>query len=711
MSGFEKNTPYIYEINLQNSPQIKMVSTDSLLSEDSDNIISTQKAIKSYVDKEDFFDNTGSSIYIKDQSNHLTIANYNVNEYLENYIVPGLVSQPTIINNYTGNEITIGTCDCYIFYNNKIDKYTIPQQIFSLDINKTTYIYATVVNDVPQYLKTILPADIDYKTKIGISHCYNNTSNDIMIANYGIKSYSLTKDIQKLLYQKFRINWVNGSNLTCNLRKILISKGYYWLGLNEIILDNYDSTNVSFHSHYNNGSWVELTASDFDNQNYNQYGVGLTSILNSTKFSFYDVYRHITQTSEIDIVYGQAQYNTQSEAENAPLLSLLPPSILYGGLIYVFIGRIIYHKDSLTAESIINANYSKLNYQTITNHSLLANLDADDHIQYFKKIGRTNENLYVDGKVRIKTNTEGNTVDDAFKVKTPFTKNAISCLYPVTNDDVAVTLLGQATNISDIAMGLARSSSTGGWTFQNVFGGVLIETNGANLNILNKGGSYTKYDVVPSFNNVLLSVYDTGNYTVRIPNAYNNGISGTTHNLSIRDDGTLGLVTSLRRHKKEIEHANYEQIIYNSKVHTILRYELKNNEAIQETDENNNLMYDIDGNPIYKICSDSVAEPTLIAEEVEENFHNLCVYEDIANKDSYNTTLSNGEKIEKKPPQWKLCSVNYEGFIPCLIYVAQEQKKQLDINKNEISNLKIRVNLLENQLSNILSRISVLETL
>jgi len=692
-----------YGKNEFDSINVTKVNTYTTVAPTTNNELTNKLYVDNSVLAENIFDRSGTTITTHVPGDMIEINDIDI--YNQLYMVPGFIDQPLVVDDGSFG-INVTTCEAIVDDGTGFRaKFTIPEKTGLVMVGETiNFIVINYNAGVPEYQTITDGTTIDYATILPVAQVYYETGLNNKIFMYGLRSSDLIKRIQKWMIQNFFVKHTSGLVFGTTLRTLQISEGKVWFGVNEITIPAFTSATTSFHLHtYNGIAWAETITgnTDWDNQNYNPL-TGLTALSNDTKYTFFEIF--VTTNGEVDLVYGQAQYSNLAEASAAARVVFLPGEITNGRFGYIYIGRIVFHKNSTTSEARLSAFTQVVPMTAITDHGNLTGLTDDDHLQYVAITGRASETYTTPSTSKLRyggIGGEGNTTGTIMKVKTPSTTawNGMTVQYPGNNYD-ALALLGQTTGTSDIGMGASRDTTNGWWSFQNIVGCVIQEVAGNTYAMFSRNNSTATLGAqVTALSTLMAHSYDTGVYHSFFPQAYNDAVGGTNHALSIDNTGKIGLSTSLRAHKTDVTPLDYEKIVYGSIVRTIRRNKLINNTPI--TDENGNYIIDEDSDP----------EPCLIAEEVFVNAPELCVYEDTANKEFYRTKPD--IFITKKDSIWKPVGVNYVGFVSPLIKVVQIQKATIENLKTRCTNLETAYNSLILQFNALVMKVDnhIAETL
>ncbi len=164
-------------------------------------------------------------------------------------------------------------------------------------------------------------------------------------------------------------------NVTMTLWKI-------WRKYNKIPISSIDTSwTDTFDSYYTTDSfstWTKVADdTQWNNTQWNNITSWLVSVSPASKFSFQDFYLN-WQWSLVRI-YAQAQYNSLSEAEDAPVSSSLPVRLQNNAIL---IWRIVFQWNDTVAQTILSAFDITFGWTWVTDHWNLAWLWDDDHVQY-----------------------------------------------------------------------------------------------------------------------------------------------------------------------------------------------------------------------------------------------------------------------------------------------------------------------------------------
>ena len=168
-----------------------------------------------------------------------------------------------------------------------------------------------------------------------------------------------------------------------NLCLDITASKFFW-GLDMFETSAFDSSGAdTFSTWYNDGSWQETTGvSEIDNQQYNDYGVGLANLSNN-KYGVHWVFMH--EDGHVHVVYGVGDYDLR-DSYLATVPANLPAKVWKMGIL---IAKIVIEEDE--EDSFTEIFYpwtTTFAGSVVTDHGSLGGLGDDDHPQYKKAIPR-----------------------------------------------------------------------------------------------------------------------------------------------------------------------------------------------------------------------------------------------------------------------------------------------------------------------------------
>jgi len=165
--------------------------------------------------------------------------------------------------------------------------------------------------------------------------------------------------------------------------KITVTAGNWWGRSRQYTTPAFDTSATDFATfYYNDGAWQSATSTDWDNLQYNNFGVGLAALSNK-RFANYWVYQGVTD-GDIRIVYGIGNYSNLTNAEAAGIPANLPPIISTNA--YKLIGKCSIKKsDSSCGASgmLVSSFESAFSQASVNDHSQLSNLQGGTTSEYY----------------------------------------------------------------------------------------------------------------------------------------------------------------------------------------------------------------------------------------------------------------------------------------------------------------------------------------
>lgn len=184
-------------------------------------------------------------------------------------------------------------------------------------------------------------------------------------------------------------------------RNITMTAGGLWDRLSRFAVSSIDTSVAgTFDRYYSDGASGHTKESVQTTWNNTQYddGTGTLATLANNRWGVQWFY--IELDGALLCMYGTAQHNSLSQAEAEPVPTDIPDRL---SKLSLLIGRIIFKKSDATITSIESSFTKIFGGSLITDHSSLANLDADDHTQYLLADGTRalTGNLAVDALITI----------------------------------------------------------------------------------------------------------------------------------------------------------------------------------------------------------------------------------------------------------------------------------------------------------------------
>jgi len=243
----------------------------------------------------------------------------------------------------------------------------------ALTDNALNYIYVDYNAGTPRILATTDRTTIHDYDQFTIGRAYRQgTEADVTLS--GVNIYNEYRRVHNRLVKKYGFDWASGSTVSeSDTRKLAVTAGVWYVGNTEIDTDAID-TNVtgSFSTYYtsDSGSTWTKTASvtQLGNTQYNDVTAGLAT-MTANKYANYWVYQ--CPQGDLYVVYGQAQYNSLSEAQAISGPTLVPPYLNGNSRL---IARITFLKSATNFTSVTSLRNTALSTVMSSLHNNLGNL-------------------------------------------------------------------------------------------------------------------------------------------------------------------------------------------------------------------------------------------------------------------------------------------------------------------------------------------------
>jgi hypothetical protein len=625
--------------------------------------------------------NTGTTINsVLLKAGDVTVDNNSLITQSTMYSMCGFKTFPSVTTG-TGT-VDVGTCDVVLKYGANTRIYTIPAVTnAALTDNRVNHILVSYNFGTPAYVITTDFTSVNYTDIVPIGNVFRDGATNY-VNRYGQNCIDYSALSREYLTLKFGLNRATGMIITTpGTNKLYVTAGSLYYGATKIAVDILDtpSGNTFYSSYYNGSAWVNSAGiTDWDPANYNNIASGLVALSTANKYGFFEVW-FVLNGNNIKgglyrLIYGQAEYDTIPGASAASILTVLPDKMTYNPTGSIYCGRIVFKK-SATSGTIFSAFVnSSLQIAPVTSHGNLSDLTVDDHTQYSKVSGRTNEIMTWNGTGGFRDSTFDATYGTYAQIGMKNTgttsglhfQNAGNAYdsYSFGNLAAGTMIYMYDTTKKDDGSIVHSSNGNGYYMYHNL---------GAANACLTWDGSYNKTAGTTFSGITLMQLAMTGNTTgsVKFPPAYAyNASAGVA--LYITSAGFIGGNSSLSAHKDLIQTKDYTDMIKRLNIVTYIRKKC------------------IDG--IYTTESDpqGIPEAGLLAEEMEQIDNSFCSY-----IDENNPTMSDKVHLAKKI---KLRGINYDKLICPMIQFMQNQQKTIDTLTSQLGTLTIRLNQLETQL-------------
>ena len=246
----------------------------------------------------------------------------------------------------------------------------------ALTDNSTNYIAVDYNSGTPQWVVGTSNTSNGH-TIFNVGKVYREGAN-VDIISSGLNIYDFTKRVQQHHVEEADLHFVSGAIVgETGTRNISITAGVMYAGVNRILTDAIDTSVADdFEYYYNNGTWQESSATQINNTQYNNFGVGLATLSNN-QYGVHWVYKGTNGTSYV--IYGQSSY-TLVAAQAAQPPSSLPDHVSEFGALRA---KIIILKNAAVFTEIESVTDTMFAASTPSNHNELANIQGGSAGLYY----------------------------------------------------------------------------------------------------------------------------------------------------------------------------------------------------------------------------------------------------------------------------------------------------------------------------------------
>jgi hypothetical protein len=312
---------------------------------------------------------------------------------LINHVVVGYTSldinpESTLIENLDGT-ITLPANGAYFLVDNHsgYQHFDIPSVTVTIPPDIPAYLVADYNNGSPRYLVITDSSLIDYATMLPIgegyrvgSSTYPHTQHFAMISREAVEA----EHHRRFLTSRYSVEG-NGlqSIMVDSSLNITGSGGYVWVVNTRYNVLPVTSSTRQFVCEYTGSSWniTNHLGPIINNTQYN--GPSGFTTLTDTYYTINYLYRGIEIQDHSYLVLGSTEYSSVDLAKASSSIPN-PPDLVKSHA--MFVGRVITQKGATTGFLIESAFTSIFSASTsITQHSALSGLNADDHTQYYNQ--------------------------------------------------------------------------------------------------------------------------------------------------------------------------------------------------------------------------------------------------------------------------------------------------------------------------------------
>ncbi len=268
--------------------------------------------------------------------------------------------------------------------NDLLNYWQLNSQTITLSANSNEYIY---INSSGALVKNSNPPDTRENILLGR---VVTDSAILYIENASLNSEHYSNRIDRVFREAIGPIFARGALVSENgIRQLDITTGEYYYSETEFVTSN--ATAISWDAFYKSataGIYTKISGqSTVDNTQYDD-GSGTLAALPANKYAKHTLYLLGGVSDKYLLIYPQAYYNTQAEAESATLST--PPNYISGA--FVRVASIVIHQGAANIVSIIDERprigfASSSTVGGITAHGALSGLGNNDHNQYLLRDG------------------------------------------------------------------------------------------------------------------------------------------------------------------------------------------------------------------------------------------------------------------------------------------------------------------------------------
>ena len=289
---------------------------------------------------------------------------------------------PEITDNGDGS-VTVGTGKYVLnqFDNDEgenLVEYEIEGDTFNLTDNDTNYIVANYNSGTP-VLQNITDVGLIDESKITPVFTIVRTGTVLHTIDWDCLGILLANKLHTSIVKTQRFRRESGLAISeYGTRNVQVSTGIFWVGANRVSLAeiNSDVDDITFF--YNvSGAWTTSQIQQYNNTQYDD-GTELQT-LSQNKYAVNFIYRGVENQKHIYMFLGQGDYDL-GEAESAQPPSDIPETVSSHA---VLVGKIIVQKNAASAAEILSAFDIAFNFQPVTSHNNLTNLQGGTAGEYY----------------------------------------------------------------------------------------------------------------------------------------------------------------------------------------------------------------------------------------------------------------------------------------------------------------------------------------
>lgn len=304
----------------------------------------------------------------------------------------GIVQQPTFTNNGNGT-VTLGDAVVNLFiaedFNDKIQRFNVTGGTFTPLNNTNSYLVVDYNNGNPIY-KIIASNTLINESTIVPVYTFYRIDNTVMYLNWDRLGIGLSNKMHQRFVFTRRFERESGLALSESTgRVVTIGSGVVWYGAVRNTLQTVVSNVDGCHLHYHVGGVYTFT--DVTQYNNTQYDNGTNLVgLSPNRYTVNWIYRNVEDGKHMEILLGDAQYNSVAAAIEAQPRPDLPDVIKSN---CILIGRIIVQRNATTAANIASAFDVTFVSVPVNNHNDLSEIQGGSASQYYHLTATQHDDL------------------------------------------------------------------------------------------------------------------------------------------------------------------------------------------------------------------------------------------------------------------------------------------------------------------------------
>ena len=274
-------------------------------------------------------------------------------------------------------------------FNDKIQRFNVTGGTFTPLNNTNSYLVVDYNNGNPIY-KIIASNTLINESTIIPVYTFYRIDNSVLYLNWDRLGIGLSNKMHQRFVFTRRFERESGLALSESTgRVVTIGSGVVWYGAVRNTLQAVVSNVDGCHLHYHVGGVYTFT--DVTQYNNTQYDNGTNLVgLSPNRYTVNWIYRNIEDGKHMEIVLGDAQYNSVAAAiESQPRPDL--PDVIKSNC--MLIGRIIVQRNATTAANIASAFDVTFVSAPVNNHNDLSEIQGGSASQYYHLTATQHDDL------------------------------------------------------------------------------------------------------------------------------------------------------------------------------------------------------------------------------------------------------------------------------------------------------------------------------